>query len=257
MMHLAFQHYGSGEPLIVLHGLFGARSNWHSISRELATHYQVIAVDQRNHGASPHTERMSYPEMAEDLRALLDRLALERVHLLGHSMGGKTAMQFALSYPQRTHRLIVVDIAPRAYPSHHDTILEALNALDLAAARSRSDLDRQLARWIDDAALRQFLLTNVTRDAQGRFVWRINLPAITQQYPNLLAAVDGPPFAGPTLFIRGERSDYITEAARPDIERLFPHAHIVTVPGAGHWVHAEAPAEVVRLVRAFLDSEAA
>lgn len=252
-MQLNTQSYGSGEPLIILHGLFGSLNNWNSISKRLSAEYRVIAVDQRNHGASPHTRHMDYPSMADDLRDVLDTNRIASAHVLGHSMGGKTAMQFATSYPDRVRKLIVVDIAPRAYPPHHDDLIEAMQALDLAAATSRSDLDRDLARRISDVSVRQFLLTNVVRDDEGRYYWRLDLEAITQAYDALVAAIDPPsPFDGPTFFVRGERSDYIRAEDREQIMAIFPNARIETIAGVGHWVHAEAPAEFIRRVQAFL-----
>jgi esterase len=252
-MRLNLQRYGDGPPLIVLHGLFGSRANWHGISRALAGEFEVIAVDQRNHGSSPHTAEMSYAAMADDLRELMTHEGIERAHLLGHSMGGKTAMQFALTHGDRVDHLIVVDIAPRAYPPHHDELLDAMCDLDLGAATTRADLDAMLAQRIDSAPVRQFLLTNVTRDDEGRFGWRINLPVIQASYESIVAEVDSPrAFEGPALFLRGERSDYISDDDRADILRLFPHAAIETIPGAGHWVHAEAPETFLRAVRAFL-----
>lgn len=253
VMRLNLQRYGSGPPLIILHGLFGSRANWHAISRALANEFEVIAVDQRNHGNSPHVDEMNYAAMADDLLQLMTHEGIARAHVLGHSMGGKTAMQFALSYGERVDRLIVVDIAPRAYPPHHDELLDALCELDLRAATSRAELDALLARRVEAPPVRQFLLTNVTRDDNGGFVWRINLPAIVANYAALVAEVDSArSFEGPTLFVRGGRSDYIRDADRADMLRLFPRATIITIADAGHWVHADAPAPFIRCVRAFL-----
>lgn len=252
-MQLHYQSYGQGRPLIVLHGLFGSSTNWNSLSKALAAHYRVLAVDQRNHGSSPHSDELSYTLLAEDLREFMQQQSLESVYLLGHSMGGKTAMEFALRYPASVERLIVVDIAPRPYAPHHDEILEAMCSLDLSAATSRSALDAALAEGIPDAPTRQFLLTNVTRDESGGFRWKLNLPAIDQNYDQVSAGIAaGRSFDGPVLFVRGEQSDYVQAADEPQIRALFPQASIVTVPGAGHWVHADAPAEFARLVHEFL-----
>ena len=254
-MRLNLQRYGSGPPLIVLHGLFGSRANWHAISRALADDFEVIAVDQRNHGNSPHADEMTYAAMADDLLQLMTHEGIARAHVLGHSMGGKTAMQFALTHGERVDRLIVVDIAPRAYPPHHDDLLDALRELDLDAATSRAELDAMLARRIDAPAVRQFLLTNVTRDDDGGFVWRINLPAIAASYAALVAEVDSArSFEGPALFVAGERSDYIAPEDRALIRARFPRARFASVKGAGHWVHADQPEAFRRIVQAFLSA---
>ena len=252
-MQLHYQSFGQGRPLIILHGLFGSSTNWNTLSKALAAHYRVLAVDQRNHGGSPHTDDLSYALLAEDLREFMQQQGLATAYLLGHSMGGKTAMEFALRYPAAVERLIVVDIAPRPYPPHHDEILDALCDLDLAAYRSRSELDAALAGRIPDLTTRQFLLTNATRDESGGFRWKLNLPALERNYDQIVGGVTtGRSFAGPALFVRGERSDYVQPSDEPEIRALFPQASIVTVADAGHWVHAEAPAEFARLVREFL-----
>ncbi|HEY0736324.1 MAG TPA: alpha/beta fold hydrolase [Herpetosiphonaceae bacterium] len=254
-MQLNYQRYGQGAPLIILHGLFGSLTNWNTLSKRFGEHYTVFAVDQRNHGASPHSDESSYLLMAEDLRDFMQEQSLTLAHLLGHSMGGKTAMQFALSYPELVEKLIVVDIAPKAYPPHHDTIFDALCELNLSEYTSRAELDRALASKIDYAPTRQFLLTNVTRDDAGRFAWKINLDGIYQTYDAIIGAIESTShFDKPTLFVRGETSDYIQDEDRPQIETLFPQAQLVTVKGAGHWVHAEAPDAFFSTILAFLQA---
>lgn len=244
---------GEGQPLILLHGLFGSLNNWRLIARKLASFYRVVLVDQRNHGHSPHREGMEYRALAADLCELMDALGLTSAHLLGHSMGGKTAMQFAGDYPARVDRLIVVDVAPRAYPSRHEVILNALLALDLTWFTRRKDLDAVLARDIPNPAVRQFLLANLERDGNGRFRWRMNLAAIQRGYSQVNGAVTlTGPVDHPALFVRGGKSDYIQDADIPEIYRLFPKAQIVTLPSAGHWLSAETSAQVVRLTLSFL-----
>ena len=252
-MQLHFQQYGVGQPLIILHGLFGSLTNWNSISKTFAARYHVIAVDQRNHGSSPHSSELSYADLAADLHELFVAQELRSAHVLGHSMGGKTAMQFALSYPALVDRLVVVDIAPRAYAPHHDEIFAALGGLDLQKYHSRTELDQALARQLPDRAVRQFLLTNVERDEAGSFRWKINLTGLRSNYEAIIAGVTtDQPFSGPTLFVRGANSDYIQPSDEPAIRSLFPRATISTVEGAGHWVHAEAPTEFARVVLDFL-----
>lgn len=253
-MKLFFQHYGEGFPLLILHGLLGASGNWHSMSRNVfGPAYSTYAIDQRNHGRSPHVDAMSYPLMAEDIARFMDDQALERAHLLGHSMGGKVAMTFALTYPDRVERLVVADIAPRAYPPHHTTIFDALSRLDVNALGSRAAIDEALAADIPSWPVRQFLLKNLAAESGGGFTWKMNLDALIRNYDALSAAVpESGIFTGSALFIRGGASDYVRDADEQDIYRLFPSAELLTVPGAGHWVHAEAPEAFGEAVMAFL-----
>jgi pimeloyl-ACP methyl ester carboxylesterase len=238
---------------VVLHGLFGSLDNWHTVSSALAAHFQVLAVDQRNHGRSFHSPEMSYPLMAEDLFEFLERQCLERASLLGHSMGGKTAMEFALRYPARLDNLIVVDIAPRAYSPRHRHILEALLSLDLAACGSRRQMEDALAPAIQGKVTRQFLLKSVERDPHGAFRWRMNLQGIADNYGRLCEALDqGRACSQPALFIGGGESDYLLAEDFDSIRRLFPRARFHTLAGAGHWVHADAPQAFARLVLDFL-----
>lgn len=252
-MQLHFHHFGHGPPLVLLHGLFGSLTNWLGVSRRLAEHFTLFALDQRNHGRSAHSSEMSYPAMAADVGEFLNAQGLTSAHVLGHSMGGKVAMQFALNHPAQVRRLVVVDIAPGIAPPQHAAVFAALRALDLAAARSREELFDALAERLPDAAVRRFLLKNVVPDANGAFRWQLNLSGIHASYQRLTEAVSGGrQFAKPTLFLRGERSNYITETSQRDIARWFPNATGRTLPGAGHWVHADAPLEFARAVIEFL-----
>jgi esterase len=252
-MQLHFQTCGHGAPLLILHGLFGSLQNWQTISRRLSEHFQVFALDQRNHGASPHSPEMDYRVMAEDVLEFLESQRLERANLLGHSMGGKTAMMFSLLYPQRVDKLICADIAPRAYPPHHNQILEALIALDLHSFRNRGDVEAALAPAIPVRAVRQFLLKNLAHNPSGGFSWKLNLRAIQENYSWLNDALPGDrPSDRPALFLRGQASDYILDTDWPLIQRLFPRAELVTIPAAGHWLHADAPEPFLEAVRNFL-----
>ena len=254
-MQLHFQQYGAGQPLVILHGLFGSLTNWNSISKTFGAPYRVIAADQRNHGTSPHSDDLHYTALAADLHELFVAQGLQSAHVLGHSMGGKTAMQFALAYPELVDRLVVVDIAPRAYAPHHDDIFEAMCALNLSRYNNRSELDQALAEQLPDRAVRQFLLTNVERDDAGSFRWKINLAGLREHYGEVIAGIEADqPFVKPTLFVRGAHSDYIQPTDEPAIRALFPRATITSVAGAGHWIHAEAPAEFARVVLEFLGS---
>ena len=251
-MRLHFQTYGRGEPLIILHGLLGSLDNWHSVSLKLAERFQVWAVDQRNHGRSPHDAEMSYPILAEDIREFMQVQGLARACLLGHSMGGKTAMQLALLYPERVAKLIVADISPRASSPRHDRTLEGLSALDLAAFANRREMEAALAPWVPDLTTRRFLLKNVARADEG-FHWRIGLREIHRNYGRLGAALAGErQFAGPALFLRGEWSDHLQESDLPLILACFPQAHLRTSPHSGHLLHTENPAAFLAAVQEFL-----
>ncbi len=177
-MNLNYKTIGEGQPLIILHGLLGMLDNWQSISRQFADYHQVFIIDQRNHGRSPHDELIDYPSMAEDLHDFLHEHDLQQVNIMGHSMGGKTAMQFAHTYPERVNRLIVVDIAPKTYPPGHQTIFEALLGVELDKVASRADVEEVLAAKIKEERIRLFLLKNLTRTKQGAYRWKVNLEAI-------------------------------------------------------------------------------
>ncbi len=199
---------------------------------------------------------MSYPAMAADVAEFCDAQGLASAHVVGHSMGGKVAMQFALNNPARVKRLVVVDISPRSSPPEHRNILEAMLALNPEGCRSREALDAALAVQIPDASLRRFLLKNLTPSEAGTFRWQINLPALHGSYGRLTEAVSGGrPFQRPTLFLKGEHSDYLTEVDQPLIWRLFPEAAMQVVTGAGHWVHTDAPTDFTKRVVAFLSDE--
>jgi esterase len=252
-MKLHFRRYGVGEAVIILHGLFGSLDNWHSISARLGAGWQVYAVDLRNHGRSPHISEMSYPAMAEDVRELLEDQQLRSASLIGHSIGGKVAMQFALSHPRRLEKLVVADIAPRAYPPHHQYIFRALLSLDVAGFKARSEIERALAQEIPDLALRQFLLKSLERDESGNWRWRLNLPALHAHYAELCADLPSDKSCDrPALFLRGSQSDYIRPEDEHRIRQLFTKTSIRTLPGAGHWLHAEVPESFLRNVQEFL-----
>lgn len=262
-MRLHFKELGTGRPLVVLHGLFGSSDNWMGVAPRFAQHFRVILVDLRNHGLSPHSDEMNWTVMAGDLAGFFDTHALEQVHVLGHSLGGKVAIQFALEFPARVHKLVVVDMAPRANLPEHDRIFKALLALDLKRFHSRREMEEALEPDIPDLTLRRFLLKNlksttapVTARREGvtrSFDWKINLRGLFECYPQLLEAVtDGKPFPKPALFLRGGKSHYVLDSDFPLIHRLFPHAKIETIARANHWVHADAPDEFVRHVVGFL-----
>ena len=247
---------GQGPPVVVAHGLFGSARNWTSVARRLAERHAVHALDMRNHGASPWTDEMSYPAMAEDLLRYVGMHGLSRPAAIGHSMGGKAAMTAALLAPERIGRLVAVDIAPVRYRQGFAALVDALLGLDLDGIDRRTDADERLADAVPEAALRGFLLQNlVLRD--GRYVWRLNLAAIAAARDTLRDFPDLPPsatFDGPTLLIGGGASDYIRPDHAPVVERYFPNAQYVRIPDAGHWVHAERPDAFLTAVEGFLGS---
>ena len=254
-MDLNYKQFGQGDPLIILHGLFGTLDNWQTLAKQFAGHFTVFIVDQRNHGRSPHTDGLSYPLMAQDLHDFMEQHWIHKAHILGHSMGGKTAMQFALEYPDMVDKLVVVDIGPWQNKAGHVTIFEALTSLDLQYLESRKDADKQLKTLIPDDGVRQFLLKNLSRTKEGNYQWKMNLPAIQNNYSEIYAAVQSDEtYEGPTLFIKGGQSDYIDANELSRIQQTFPQALLVTIPDAGHWVHAEAPKAFFEKVLTFLHS---
>jgi pimeloyl-ACP methyl ester carboxylesterase len=256
MIELNHKTFGEGNPVVILHGLFGTLDNWQTVGRQIAEQYMVYLLDQRNHGRSPHTEEITYPLMAEDLHHFLESQWMFKAHIIGHSMGGKTAMQFALQYPGMVDKLIVVDIAPKAYQGGHQAIFEALFALDPATVSDRKEAEAILSQHISERGVRQFLLKNLSRQkGNNGYQWKMNLPTIHQHYADILKAPEAStPFTGETLFIRGGQSDYIQDEDRAAILKWFPNARIETVEQAGHWVHAEAPEALLRLVLEFLEA---
>lgn len=253
ILKLYFHVTGHGHPLVILHGLFGSSDNWYTLSSFFSEKFKVYIVDQRNHGRSPHSDIFNYRVMAEDIGNLLIHEGINSVYLLGHSMGGKTSMQFALTYPERVDKLIVVDIAPKAYPPQHDKIFEALFALKLNRYKTRSGLDSALSENISDFAVRQLLLKNVSRDEEGNFKWKLDVQAIHKNYGKINEAIESVrKFNKPTLFIRGSKSVYILDDDIPLIKAIFPCAEFATVGDVGHWVHAEAPQKFADLVTEFL-----
>jgi esterase len=257
-VRLAAVEYGEGPPLAILHGLFGSGRNWAGIAQRLAAHHRVIALNLRNHGASPWAETMEYAEMAEDVRATLNASGHRRYALLGHSMGGKVAMMAALGHGAEVERLVVVDIAPACYPPRHLAYVRAMRALDLGAVKRRAEADARLAPAVGEAAERAFLLQNLVFPSAaggGEARWRINLATIERAMPGLSGFPSPPPAAsyrGPALFVAGGRSDYLRPEHEAEIRRLFPNARIARIADAGHWLHAERPQAFLDIVEPFL-----
>jgi pimeloyl-ACP methyl ester carboxylesterase len=256
-LNLFFRQYGRHEPtLVILHGLLGSSQNWQRAAKVLEKTFRVLAVDQRNHGSSPHTETHTFADLREDIKHFLDQQGLDKVYLLGHSMGGLAAMEFAFHYPERLAGLIVEDIAPRAYQSSTNDILRVLCAVDLGAVGSRDEIEAILAKEIKSRRTRQFLLTNLVRRDDNTFAWKVNLPVL-QQFQNEMATYEPPlaaSYAGKTLFLGGELSDYRLDHDHDVILRHFPNSELVMIPQAGHWIHFEALEAFTNAVMKFIVS---
>lgn len=261
---------GKGEPLIILHGLYGSSDNWMNIGKILSESYQVFLVDQRNHGRSSHSDKHNYYVMRDDLLEFMQKQGIEKANLIGHSMGGKTALFFAVAYPEMVEKLIVVDIAPTPYQMltesnthalNHLNIINALYNLDISQISTLKEADKQLAQIIPYQRVRQFLLKNLKRGKDGTFRWLLNIKTIRNELPAILDGLDPENYRNkdekisfPVLFIKGEQSEYIQQKDKEDILKIFPHADIQTIKGAGHWVHAEKREEFLKTVSEFLSS---
>lgn len=243
---------GEGEPLIILHGLFGMLDNWLTLGKKFSENFTVYLIDQRNHGQSPHSDEWNYKVMSDDLLEFFDEHHILKATIIGHSMGGKTAMQFAGDHNDRVKKLVVVDIAPRSYPVHHKNILDALLSIDLENLKSRNEADAMLSKYISDFGTKQFLLKNLTRKENDntKFEWKFNLPVIAKNIHEVGVETTKGSNAQ-TLFIRGEKSDYIHSADETEIKKLYPNSEIVSI-NSGHWVHAEKPQEFYDSVKSFL-----
>lgn len=250
-MKLHHREIGQGQAFVILHGLFGYSDNWQTHAKKLADYFRVILVDLRNHGHSDWNDQHSYDVMAEDVHELFQELKLEKVILMGHSMGGKTAMRFSQLYPETLDKLIVVDMGIKEYPMHHSDILKGLEAVDLDAISSRGDAETSMITFVDSPGVRQFLLKNLYWKEKGKLAWRVNVPVLRKEMPEILKALPEGEVMIPTLFIRGELSNYILDEDWDEIENQFPDSVLQTVSNAGHWVHAEAPQEFIEAVLGF------
>lgn len=267
-MELFFRHFGQGLPLIILHGLYGSSDNWVSIGKELAGNMKVYIPDQRNHGNSPHSKEHNYTLMKNDLLKFMEDHDIKKAVILGHSMGGKTAMTFALENPEKVIALIVVDISPNPYnfadnsktqSTDHASIITAMRNVDFSVVKSRSDVDKQLSPIITSTRIRQFLLKNISRTQKNKYYWKLNIESLYNQLHNIMDGLDTEKYNKadnkiyfPVLFIKGEKSNYISNDDLNSIYTLFPGSEILTIPGAGHWLHAEKPELFLKAVKTFL-----
>ena len=252
---LNYQSEGEGEPLIILHGLFGSSRNWSSHAKKLAVDFKVIRVDLRNHGESFHDQQMDYAAMADDLVNLMDELGIASAHFLGHSMGGKVAMMLCHKFPQRVKKLIVADMAPVRYRHDHDNLIKPVLAMDLALVKSRNIADEMLASSIDNKQIRLFLLQNLDI-VNGQACWKINWQVLDENMQKLTGypPVDDWNVPHQSLFIRGENSDYVKPEHWQVVQQHFQNARLVSLKNAGHWLHFEQPEPFYQSVVAFLKS---
>ncbi|MGB1206111.1 MAG: alpha/beta fold hydrolase [Chitinophagales bacterium] len=256
-MKLNYKKFGeSGKNIVILHGLFGMLDNWQIIGKQLAKKYQVYLIDQRNHGKSEHSLEFDYFAMADDLLAFLDEKQLDNIYLIGHSMGGKAAMQFACEHNDKVEKLVVVDIAPKNYPPKHQTIFDAFFAVDIEHISSRKEAENILSKYLTDKSVIQFLLKNLSRQKDKTYRWKCNLETIYHNYHNIignsLSQFDS--FDGSTLFVKGGKSlRYIVlDDDISLIKHHFPKAKIETIANTGHWVHAEQPKAFLEMTVDFL-----
>lgn len=242
-MNLYYKTYGAAdEVLVIIHGLLGTADNWHLLAGRYASHFTVVCPDLRNHGQSPHSRDFSYDLMVEDLQELIAKLGASRVSLIGHSMGGKVAMQLALQEPLLVKQLVVADMRPQAFRRGHDHIFKALFELPLGQLQTRKQAEERLTdAGITNQGEMLFLLKNLSRDTDGKFIWKPNLDSLWEHYDRIIEPVSGQPYLGKTLFLSGGLSGYVLPEHQEGILSLFPKAQFDEIPHAGHWLHAEAP----------------
>lgn len=231
---------GSGQPLLILHGFLGMSDNWKTLGNKYAENFEVHLIDQRNHGRSFHSPNFSYTLLVDDLKNYIEFHNLEDCIILGHSMGGKTAMQFALTHPQLLTKLIVADIAPKTYPAHHQYILKALSEVDFSTQNTRKDIENVLSTYIKESGVVQFLMKNIYRKNKQQLAYRFNLPVLREKYNEVITSfTTQKTFTKPTLFLKGSKSNYITTEDSVLINNYFTNASVQEISNAGHWLHAE------------------
>lgn len=251
-MKLQHRIIGEGKPLIILHGLFGSSDNWQTHAKRFSDYFQVILVDQRNHGHTDWSDEFDYDLLAADLHELITDLNLQKVNLLGHSMGGKTVMRYAQLYPDTIEKMIIVDMGIKTYPLHHQQILKGIDVVNASPMDSRSAAEAILLPFVPENGTRQFLMKNLYWIEKGKLAWRMNVKVLEKEMPNILKAIPDQEVLVQTLFIRGALSNYILDEDIPAIEDQFPDSSFVTIENAGHWIHAEQPEEFMNAVLEFL-----
>jgi esterase len=269
-MKLYFQKLGQGPALIILHGLYGSSDNWVTIARKLSSHYTIYLVDQRNHGRSPHSSEHTFEGMAADVDELMTSENIEKAYILGHSMGGKTAMLFAALHPDKLLGLIIVDIYPGGYAEllqHSPQVIAHLNivttmlSIDMNDFSKRADIETELAKTIKDLSVRQFIMKNLHRNPDNTFSWKLNISVISKALPLIMGPIPLNKILDfktltlfPVLFMKGEHSSYIGPNQIAEIKKYFPKAQIQTIAGAGHWVHADNPDQFMLVLEEFLNN---
>ncbi len=252
-MQLNYKQIGQGSDVVLIHGLFGSLENLNVIAKPLSEHFRVTNVDLRNHGLSPHSDEMDYLAMANDIMELMAKLKIQKAHLVGHSMGGKVAMQVALTHSELVDKLVVLDIAPVSYPARHTQIIEALNAVKNADISDRKQADLIMQPYIEELGVRQFLLKSLYKNDAGKFVWRFNLSVLDNKYSTITDNINANNSClCETLFIKGNDSDYILAEHREAINSLFKNVSAKIIHGAGHWLHAQKPQAVNKAINDFL-----
>ena len=251
-MKLHYKKIGDGEPLLILHGLFGSADNWGSLAKRFATNNTVYLVDLRNHGRSPHSNVMNYESMADDVYELIINEKINQPILLGHSMGGKVSLKFTDKYPQILKKLIVADIGIKSYPMHHDVIIRGLKNVNLNVISSRKEAHDALAEFVTELGIQQFLLKNLYWIEKGKLAWRMNLEVIIDNIHEILTEIKVQGNKTETLFLRGELSNYILEEDIAQLKKSMPNSSVKTIKNVGHWLHAENPTEFYELVTSFI-----
>jgi len=255
-MKLFYRQYGEGQPVIIIHGIFGISDNWVTIGRRLAEKFEVFILDQRNHGQSPHSDTFNYYVLVDDLFEFIEDHQLVNPILIGHSMGGKVAMNFALEYPQRVDKLIVVDISTRSYPARkqHMDIMTAMLSIDFDNVGSREEIEEIITEKVKSHRITQFVLKNLYRIGKKRLAWRLNIEDIYNNIENVFEGIDSSySYDNPALFIKGGASDYILDDDYKLIKKNFPNSQFKTIENASHWVHADAPDELCQNFSEFLN----
>jgi len=267
-MELSYRKMGQGPPMIILHGLYGSSDNWFSIGKAFASRFEVYLIDQRNHGSSPHSREHNYIAMRNDLHDFMELHAIEKAVIIGHSMGGKTAMFFAVAWPEKVQLLVVVDISPGSYKSltrstpqsaDHMNIITAMLGVDFSQVNDREDVSRMLSESIPSERVRQFLLKNIRRNAEGGYEWRLNIQALHDQLPMIMDGLDPKPYMNgngvtgfPVLFVRAGQSGYISVDDISTIKTIFPMSELVTIPSADHWIHVQQPELLIKTIEYFI-----
>ncbi len=254
-MKLFYRKFGQGKPLIILHGLFGQSDNWNTLGKQFSQNgFEVYLVDQRNHGLSPHSDEWNYPAMSDDILELIIDSKLENVLLLGHSMGGKSAMHFAVHHCEKISKLVVADIAPKKYPESNMDIIEGLISVDLIKLQSRKEVEGELGKLISETATKQLLLKNLYWKDEGKLAWRFNLKVINDNRDTVgeTFILGNKSCSAPTLFLRGEKSNYILDADFKNIKTFFPAAELKSIADAGHWLHTDKSKEFFETAKEFL-----